>query len=81
MMDVPKLTDSDYTSLMSDLELYLYDVIAWFNLGSQQQDYQIGLNNISPLNEAFEDRVCGWVGNLTILTPYVLDYCNFPDLP
>jgi len=79
MLDVPKLTDSDVTKLMSNCEIYIYDIISWFNLGSMQQDYEINLNNITPVNEAFNDRVTGWVGNLTITTPFVLDYCNFPD--
>jgi len=80
MLDVPKLTDTDYTKLLSQTEIYIYDVLAWFNLGTQQQDYQINLNSIVPVNEAFNDRVCGWVGNFTITTPFVLDYCNYPDL-
>ena len=48
MLDVPKLTDSDVTKLMSNCEIYIYDIISWFNLGSMQQDYEINLNNITP---------------------------------
>ena len=80
MMDVPKLTDTDYNKLMSNTEQYLYDIVSWFNLGSNQQDYQVVLGNITPLSEAFNDRVVGWVGTLDITTPFVLDFCNFPDL-
>ena len=79
-LDVPKLTDEDTIKIMSNAEQYCYDLIGWFNRGTQQQDYQIGLNNITPVNEAFNDRVSGWVANLTITTPYVLDFCNFPYL-
>lgn len=81
MLDVPKLTDTDVIKLMSQTEQYLYDVVAWFNVGTQQQDYEINLNNIVPVNEGFNDRVTGWVANITVTTPYVLDYCNYPDLP
>lgn len=80
MLDVPKLTDTDTIKLMSNCEQYLYDIIGWFNVGVDQQDYQINLNNITPVNEAFNDRVTGWVANLTITTPYILDFCNYPDL-
>ena len=79
MLDVPNLTDNDVTKLMSNCEIYIYDIISWFNLGSMQQDYEINLNNITPVNEAFNDRVVGWTANLTITTPFTLDYCNFPD--
>lgn len=79
-LDVPKLTDEDVIKLMSQCEQYIYDIIGYFNVGAQQQDYQINLNNITPVNEAFNDRVTGWVANLTITTPYALDFCNYPEL-
>lgn len=80
VLDVPKLTDEDVIKLQSNCEQYIYDVISYFNLGSMQQDYQVNLNNITPVNEAFNDRVTGWVGSITVTTPYVLDFCNYPDL-
>ena len=80
MMDVPQLTDTDVLQLQSQTEIYLYDIIAYFNLGSDQQLEFITLNNISPLYESFNDRVCGWVTNITINTTGTLNYCNFPDL-
>ena len=80
VMDVPKVTDDDVIKLQSNCEQYLYDIIGYFNVGNMQQDYQINLNNIVPVNEAFNDRVTGWVANLTITTPYTLDFCNYPDL-
>ena len=80
MMDVPQLTDTDVLQLQSNTEIYLYDIIAYFNLGSDQQLEFIILNSISPLYEAFNDRVCGWVGNITINTQATLDFCNFPKL-
>jgi hypothetical protein len=80
MMDIPQLTDTDVLKLQSQTEIYLYDIIAWFNLGNVQQLEFITLNSISPLYEAFNDRVAGWVANITINTYATLDFCNFPKL-
>jgi hypothetical protein len=80
MLDVPKLTDTDYTKLLSQTETYLYDIIAYFNLGAIQQDFFCTLQSITPVNEAFNDRVCGWVATIVVNTDYVLDFCNFPKL-
>ena len=80
MMDIPQLTDTDVLKLQSQTEVYLYDIIAYFNLGADQQEQFITLSSISPLYEAFNDRVCGWVGNITVTTYGTLDFCNFPRL-
>lgn len=80
MMDVPQLTDTDVLKLQSQCEIYLYDVISWFNLGSVQQSEFVTLNSITPLYEAFNDRVAGWMASITITTYGVLDYCNYPKL-
>ena len=65
MLDVPQLTDTDVLKLQSQTEVYIYDVIAYFNLGAQQQEQYITLNSITPLYESFNDRVCGWNANIT----------------
>ena len=80
MMDVPQLTDTDVLKLQSQTEIYLYDIIAYFNLGAVQRDEFITLNSISPLYEAFNDRVAGWQANITFNSYGVLDFCNFPSL-
>jgi hypothetical protein len=80
MLDVPQLTDVDVLQLQSNCEIYLYDIIVYFNLGSYQQLEFITLNSISPLYEAFNDRVAGWMGNITVNTQATLDFCNFPKL-
>ena len=80
MMDIPQLTDVDVLKLQSQTEIYLYDIIAYFNLGAVQRDEFITLNSISPLYEAFNDRVAGWQANITFNSYGVLDFCNFPSL-
>ena len=80
MIDVPQLTDSDVLKLQSQLEINIYDIIAYFNLGTVQQLEFVTLNSISPLYEAFNDRVCGWIANITVNTYGTLDLCNFPRL-
>jgi hypothetical protein len=80
MMDIPQLTDTDVLKLQSQCEINIYDIIAYFNLGSSQQIQYITLNSILPLYESFNDRVCGWVSNITVNTQGTLDFCNFPKL-
>lgn len=79
-LDVPKLTESDYLGVMSDTEQTLYDVIGYVNRGAQQQTSFITLTNIAPVNEAFQDRLFGFVGNINYTETGVLDYCNFPQV-
>ncbi len=80
MMDVPQLTDTDVLKLHSQCEINIYDIIAYFNLGSSQQIEYVTLSSILPLYESFNDRVCGWVANITVNTYATLDFCNFPKL-
>jgi len=55
-------------------------LMAWFNFGQTniQQTYDITLQNILPVNEAFQDRVFGWVATINVTTPFKLDYCSYP---
>ena len=55
-LDVPKLSDASPLKLKSDTEQYIYDLISYFNLGSQQQTEWITLQGILPVDEAFNDR-------------------------
>jgi hypothetical protein len=79
-LDVPKLSDASPLKIKSDTEQYIYDIISYFNLGSAQQTEFITLQNITPVDEAFNDRAYGWVGVLNYTDSYVLDYCAVPDL-
>lgn len=79
-LDVPTLSNESPVTLLSNTEQYIYDIMAWFNLGTQQQSYQIDMISLSPVNEAFQDRVFGWVAVIEVTVPFYLDYCNFPSL-
>ena len=81
-MDVPRLSDESPVDAQSRTEMYIYDLIAWFNQGTtdRQQIYNIDITDISPVNEAFQDRVYGWVATIDVLTPFRWDYCDYPQL-
>ena len=78
-LDVPKLSDASPLQIKSNTEQYIYDIISWFNLGSVQQTEFITLQNITPVDEAFNDRAYGWVAVLNYTDTAVLDYCAFPS--
>lgn len=77
-LDIPKLTESDYLQVMSDTEIIIYDLMAYFNLGASQRNNWINLTTITPVNEAFNDRVYGWVAEINYQEMAILDYCIFP---
>jgi len=81
-LDIPKLSGGSNVDLISNTEMYLYDILGWFNFGPayRQQIYQVDLINAAPVNEAFQDRVYGWVANINIVTPFKEDFCNYPDI-
>ena len=78
-LDIPKLTEEDYLSVMSQCEQNLYAVISYFNVGPYQRDSFLTLNTMVPVNEAFNDRVYGWVATIDYTETGVLDYCSFPS--
>jgi len=80
-LDQPKVASSNNVSVISDTEQYIYDLMAWFNFGpaDRQQWYTVNLISAAPVNEAFQDRVFGWVGTIDVITPFNLDYCNYPQ--
>ena len=79
-LDVPTLKNASPLQIKSNTEQYIYNIISYFNLGSQQQSEFITLQNITPVDEAFNDRAYGWVAVLNYTDIAVLDYCAFPDL-
>ena len=79
LLDLPKLDRSTDIQTMSDAERMLYDVYTFFRDGAEQQTYEIGMSGITPVQEAFQDRVFGWVGTFNILTDSSgLTICNIP---
>lgn len=79
-LDVPKLTESDWTLVMADTEQYVYDIVSYFRDGAYQQELWVDLLNITPVNEAFNDRVYGWVSTLQYNEEGVYNYCDFPQV-
>ena len=79
-LDVPNLSNASPLQIKSQTEQYIYDIIAYFNLGDFQRTEFITLQNITPVDEAFNDRAYGWVGVLNFTDAAVLDYCAFPSL-
>ena len=81
-LDIPKLSAGSNIDVISNTEMYLWDLMAWFNQGTtqRQQTYDIVMNSAIPVNEAFQDRVFGWMANVDVITPFALDYCNYPQL-
>ena len=80
-MDVPKLSDESPVQTLSKTEMYIYDLVSYFVQGpaNRQQIYNIDMTALTPVNEAFQDRVFGWVANIDVLTPWKWDYCDFPS--
>lgn len=78
-LDVPKVSDENALTVMSNTELYMYDMGAYIRRGPYQQDMDFTMTNLIPVNEAFQDRVYGWVSTIEYIEPAVYNYCNFPD--
>jgi hypothetical protein len=72
---VPTLIESDYLSVMSTTEQIIYDIVAKFNYGVNQQDTWLLIDNIAPVNEAFNDRTYGWVATVQFQEPGQLNAC------
>lgn len=68
VMDIPKQTDEDYLEAISQCELIGYNIITDYVDGDGYDDFEVELRNIVPLQEAFKDRVVGWLFNIDIIT-------------
>ena len=81
-MDVPSLQDQSPVRVLSETEQRIYDTIAWFNFGpaERQQVYEVTMTDLSPVNEAFQDRVFGWVATIEVATPFNWNYCDYPQV-
>jgi hypothetical protein len=74
----PDLNDLSATKIISDAEQYTYDIASYVNRGPSQQNYQFDFENITPVNEAFNDRLYGWLSNVNMMVPESYNYCEFP---
>ena len=79
-LDVPNVADENALLVMSNTEQYLYDIGSYIRNGAQQQTMDFEMTNLNPVNEAFQDRLYGWVSTVIYTEPDVYDYCNFPQL-
>ena len=82
-LDQPKNESQSHAELMSDTEMYIYDLMSYFEFGPTtiQQNYDAVMTSCVPVNEGFQNRVFGWVASLDIITPFNLNYCVYPDYP
>lgn len=75
-LDVPKLQDDEALDVMSNTELWLYDVLAFINRGEYQNMIEVTLRSIAPVHESFQDRVSGWSAQVDISVPFNTDFCT-----
>lgn len=81
-LDVPKLSDESPLQVKSNTELYIYDICSYINYGpvGDQNGFNIVMNNITPVNEAFNDRVYGWVANINVEEEGIYNFCFYPEV-
>jgi len=78
-LDVPKLSDQSPLQVKSNTELWLYDILGYLNYGpTSDRNIACNLVTMTPVNEAFNDRVYGWVAQIDVTEDGVYNYCNFP---
>lgn len=81
-MDVPTLANQSPVDTISECEERIYQLMSWFNRGPtpRQQIWDITMTDLSPVNEAFQDRVFGWVATIEVASPWNWDYCDYPQV-
>lgn len=78
-LDVPKLSNESPVQIKSNTELFLYDILSYLRYGpTAQYTMDFSLSSIVPVNEGFNDRAFGWVGNISVTSEGIYNYCNFP---
>ena len=82
-LDVPKLSDQSPLQVKSNTEQYIYDVLSYLNYGPVNDTnwMDIEMSNMTPVNEAFNDRVYGWVAAIQLSEAGIFNYCTYPKLP
>tara|TARA_R110000803_G_scaffold57904_1_gene116021 strand:+ start:196 stop:663 length:468 start_codon:yes stop_codon:yes gene_type:complete len=84
-LDVPKLSNQSPLQVKSNTEQYIYDVMSYINYGpvppTDQNGFDVEMSNMTPVNEAFNDRVYGWVAQVTVAQAGIFNFCLYPQLP
>lgn len=80
-LDQPHVSDGMNIDVISNTEIYIYDLMSYFDYGpaSRQQVYSVTMTNCVPVNEAFADRLYGWVATIDVATPFALNFCEYPS--
>lgn len=68
VMSMPHQIDSDFLDVMSNMELIGYNVLSDFYDGNYENVMNVQVSTLTPLNEAFQDRVAGWVFTFNVIT-------------
>jgi hypothetical protein len=81
-LDVPKLSNESPLEVKSRTELYVYDVLSYVNYGPVNNTNWMTatMANIVPVNEAFNDRVYGWVASIQLSEAGIFNYCFYPEV-
>ena len=82
-LDVPKLSDQSPLQVKSNTEQYIYDICSYIQYGpvGDQNGFEVDMSNMTPVNEAFNDRVYGWVTQINVSEEGIFNYCTYPKLP
>ena len=81
-LDVPQLSNETPLLVKSRTELLQYDILSDINYCPVNDTNWITATmvNLTPVNEAFNDRVYGWVSNITISEAGIFNYCFYPSV-
>ena len=74
-------TNEQFIDILSENEMILWDLVAWFNFGTtaNQQTFDLTVGRANPASEVFDDKLSGIVAEIKVTTPFLLDYCSYPQ--
>ena len=82
-LDQPKVKSQSHSQLMSDTEQYIFDILSYFDFNTTdlhlQRAWEVSMVDCNPVNEAFQNRLFGWSATIEVVTPYILDFCSYPQ--
>ena len=80
VLDLPKVDDQDYLESMELTESIALDLFGYVNYGEYGNDVYLQPGNFVPVNEAFADRVVGYVVNVEMVSVADQNLCDYPQL-